>query len=137
MSSFVLDCSVTMSWCFEDEADAYSDRVLDASRGARILVPAVWPLEVANVLAVAERRKRLAEADSTRFLELLASLPIRSEETSFGRATGAILSLARELGLSSYNAAYLDLAMRSGVPLATRDRRLMAACRRSGVVRFR
>jgi len=125
-----------MSWCFEDEADAYSDRVLEASQRARILVPSVWPLEVANVLAVAERSKRLTAADSARFLELLGALPIITDETPFERATTEVLSLARRLSLSSYDAAYLELAMRSGCGLATRDRKLAAACRRSGVARF-
>lgn len=125
-----------MSWCFEDEADTYCDLVLEASQRARILVPSVWSLEVANVLAVAERNKRLTSADSARFLELLGDLPIITDETPFELATTEILSLARKLNLSSYDAAYLELAMRSGCGLATRDRKLMAACRRSGVVRF-
>ncbi len=136
MSTFVLDCSVTMSWCFEDEADAYSDRVLEASLGARILVPSVWALEVANVLAVAERKKRLTPADSSRFLELVAALPIEVDETSFQRATTGVLALARKLTLSSYDAAYLELAMRRGCPLATRDRKLRAACRKAGAARL-
>ncbi len=125
-----------MSWCFEDEADAYADRVLAATERARILVPSIWPLEVANVLAVAERRKRLTPADSARFLGLLGALRIAIDESPFERATTEVLSLAREYALSSYDAAYLELAMRSGAPLATRDRKLMAACRRSGVARL-
>ena len=125
-----------MSWCFEDEADAYSDRVLEASQGARILVPSVWSLEVANVLAVAERKKRLTPAASSRFLELVGALPIEIDETTFERATTEILSLARELALSSYDAAYLELAMRRGCPLATRDRKLRAACRKTGAARL-
>lgn len=125
-----------MSWCFEDEADAYSDRVLDACRASTVLAPSIWVLEVANVLTMAERRKRLLATESARFVELLENLPIEISEISFARATGPVLALSRELGLSSYDAAYLDLAARSSSPLATRDRKLMAACRRCGVARF-
>ena len=136
MTAFVLDCSVTMAWCFEDEADSYSDHVLDACASSTILVPSIWQLEIANVLVTAERRRRLTPTDSARFLELLGNLPIETSEVSFGRATGPILALARELALSSYDAAYLELALRSGSSLATRDRKLMAACRKAGLARF-
>ncbi len=78
----------------------------------------------------------MAPADSARFLALLGALPIVVDETGFARATTEVLSLARELRLSSYDASYLELAMRSGSALATRDQKLMAACRRSGVARF-
>jgi predicted nucleic acid-binding protein len=125
-----------MSWCFEDEVDAYTERVLASCAQSKALVPSVWSLEVANVLAIAERRKRLTPTESARFLELLGELAIEHADVPFTRATGSVLTLARELGLSSYDAAYLDLAVRSSLPLATRDRKLMAACRRSGVERF-
>lgn len=125
-----------MAWCFEDEADRYSDRVLEAMAEARAAVPSIWPLEVANVLVVAERRGRLAEADSARFVELLGSLAIRVEDMSFDKATGSILALARERKLSTYDASYLELAMRTGMPLATKDRALRRACRKTGVEVF-
>lgn len=134
--SLVLDCSVAMSWCFEEEASDYADRVLDALEEGEALVPSVWPLEVANVLVVAERRGRLKVGESARFLELLQSLPIFVEEVSLPRATGAVLSLARELDLSVYDASYLELAMRSGVALATHDQALAKAADAAGVPRF-
>ena len=133
MNPFVLDCSVTMAWCFNDECDAYSDAVLDALKSTEALVPGIWPLEVANVLLVAERRKRLEQAASTRFLELLGALPIVVEESTRQRAFGPVLAAGREHGLSSYDAAYLELAMRHGLALASRDAKLRAACDQSGV----
>lgn len=132
----VLDCSVTMAWAFEDESDGYSDAALEALASTRALVPSLWPLEVANVLALAERRKRLRPADTARFVALFAALPIVVEETPFDRATSTILDLARDHKLSTYDAAYLELAMRSGARLATRDRALAKAARTAGVDRF-
>lgn len=133
MSRFVLDCSVTMAWCFEDEADAYADAVMDRLATGSALVPSLWLLEVANVLLAAERRRRLTEADSMRFLEVLAQLPVEVVETGgLSRAAG-LLGLGRAHRLSAYDAAYLDLAMREGVPLATRDAALRAAAKRNGV----
>ena len=132
----VLDCSVTMAWCFEDECDDYADAVLDGLAEARGVVPSIWALEVANVLVVAEQRGRLKEADASRFVELLRSLPIAIEEIPPDRALGSVLSLAREYELSSYDAAYLELAMRTGAPLASRDEGLRAACSTSGASLF-
>jgi predicted nucleic acid-binding protein len=134
---FVLDCSVVMAWCFEDESVGYADAVLGALESAEALVPGLWPLEVANILLVAERRGRLSEAASARFVELLRGLPISVDGEGPVRALGSILPLAREQSLSSYDAAYLELAMREGVPLATLDRRLGEAASRSGVQLFR
>jgi predicted nucleic acid-binding protein len=130
---FVLDCSITMAWCFADEADGYADAVLDLLPGAEALVPAIWPLEVANVLLVAERRKRINEAQLARLVELLRSLPVIVDRGTLDRVMGAVLPLAREHKLSAYDAAYLELAMREGIPLATRDDRLAEAAHRCGV----
>lgn len=135
MSRFVLDCSVAMAWCFEDEPDAqaYANSVLGALETDSAVAPSIWPLEIANVLAVAERKDRLREAESARFLELLHLLPIEIDPHTHARATGPILALARRRGLSSYDAAYLDLAMREGLPLASLDKALVAAAESSGV----
>ena len=133
MSGFVLECPVAMSWCFEDEAAPYTESVLDRLAGEEARVPAVWPLEVANVLQAVERRRRLTEAQSRRFVELLSTLPIHVDETTPARAMDGILSLAREQSLSAYDAAYLELAMREGLPIATRDLPLTEAARRCGV----
>ena len=133
MSRFVLDCSVAMAWCFADEADAVADSVLDRLSQDVALAPSIWLLEVANVLVVAERSGRISSADAARFLDLLAALPIVIDETTRERAWGLIAGLGREHGLSSYDAAYLELAMREGVPLASRDAALRSAAEASGV----
>lgn len=129
----VLDNSVVMAWCFRDVGDGYADAVLGSLAGSEALVPGIWPLEVVNVLAAAERLRRLTETDSARFLALLADLPIRVIQEPPQRITGEILALARETGLSSYDASYLDLAMREGAPLATLDDGLRKAAARVGV----
>lgn len=134
MKKFALDCSLTMAWCFEDEATPYSESVLEALAEGEAIVPPIWHLEVANVLIVGERKKRLAPAQSLRFVELLQSLPITLDIDV--RPIGELLGLARDQGLSSYDASYLDLAVRNGLPLASLDRHLLEAADRYGVARF-
>ncbi len=92
----VVDNSVVMAWCFRDVGDGYADAVLDSLTGTEALVPGIWPLEVANVLVAAERRRRLTETESTRFLALLADLPLRVVQEPPQRLTGEILALARD-----------------------------------------
>ena len=133
----VIDNSVVMSWCFKDESNKYADFVLDSLQKSSAIVPPVWPLEVVNVLLVAERTKRLSEADSMRFLTLLNQLPITVEEGQSEEIMLRTLSLAREYGLSSYGASYLDLAMRKGLPIATLDKGLRAAAQKTEVPIFR
>ena len=96
-------------------------------------VPSIWPLEVCNVLLVAERKKRIGAADSTRFIALLAELPIIVAAEPPERMLTEIFLLAREHNLPSYDAVYLDLAMRHGLPIATRDKKIRAAAKRSKV----
>lgn len=136
MTALVLDCSVTMAWCFEDECDPYAEAVLSSLGDAQALVPPIWPLEVVNVLLVAERKKRLHRADSSRFLELLGGLPIIIDQGVSLMKLGGILSRGRELVLSAYDTAYLELAEREGLPVATCDARLRAACKKSGLRLF-
>ena len=136
MSELVLDCSVTMAWCFDDECDPLADAVLDAIGDADVWVPSLWQTEVANVLLVAERRKRLTSPDSARFIELLARLPILIDGTGHERALGSVIAKGRELGISAYDASYVDLAERRGATLATRDKRLMEVCRSTGIDLF-
>ena len=122
-----------MTWCFEDEKSSYADRVLGRLSKGSAMVPSVWPLEVTNVLLVAERNHRLSESDSVRFLELLRCLPIFIEQEPPARTLGEVMALARGYRLSSYDASYLDLAMREGVPIATLDKKLRQAAKRSKV----
>ena len=131
--TFVLDASVALMWCFETDASGYANAVLDSLASATAAAPAIWPLEIGNALIVAERRGLSETADSTRFLSLLRKLPITLEQETPRRMFGEILTLARDQQLSTYDASYLDLAMRSGLPIATRDRALRQAARRCGV----
>ena len=134
---FVLDASVTMAWCFVDEASAFSEAVLDRLRGDEgALVPGIWPLEVANVLLIGRRRGRLAEAQTGRFLELIRTLSIAVDTEAPIQRVETVLAVGREYGLWAYDAAYLETAMRHGVPLATQDERLRAAAARAGVQLF-
>jgi predicted nucleic acid-binding protein len=130
---FVLDASTTLAWCFEDEASARAEQVLDNLADSEAFTPALWQLEVSNALLGAERRGRLTQAESARFLELLHQLPIRIEETPRSRPWSEVLTLAREHHLSAYDATYLDLAMRLGLPLATLDEELRQAAIHCGV----
>ena len=130
MNEFVIDNSVVMTWCFKDETNQYADSVLDTLEFSTAFVPSIWPLEVGNVLLVAERKKRLSEADSTRFITLLAELPIAIEPEPPDRMMREILTLAREQQISTYDASYLDLAMRKGIPIATLDKGLKKAAKR-------
>jgi predicted nucleic acid-binding protein len=131
--NFVVDNSVVMTWCFSDETNKYSDAVLDSLNSSTAFVPSTWPLEVGNILLVAKRRKRLSEADSTRFIALIAELPIVIEQEEPERMKRDILALARKHKISTYDASYLDLAMRKGLPIASLDKDLRKAARRSRV----
>lgn len=130
---FVVDASVALAWCFSDEASALADRVLDRLEHDEALAPAIWPLEVANGLRSAERRGRLDLADLSRVRELLVSLPVQVEAVPLDAALGAVTELARQLDLTAYDAAYLALAARRGLALATVDDRLREACEQAGV----
>lgn len=131
--TFVLDCSVTMAWCFKDEASAYSDQILELLNKSEGLVPDLWLLEVCNVLVLAEKHSRIKVADSIRFMELLLNLPLNIEEAlNFNQAL-SILNISRQYHLTSYDATYLELALRKGIPLATQDHALRKASQKSGV----
>lgn len=130
----MLDASVTLCWLFEDQATAYTDGVLDRIAGeGEALTSAIWPLEVANALAVAERRKLIKAARSAAFVEALRQLPIRIEPTGAERVFSEVLEASRRYRLSAYDASYLDLAIREALPLATVDGPLRNAARAAGV----
>ncbi len=117
--SLVLDASVSLAWCFEDESSAIADRVLDRLVHQRALVPAIWPFEVANALIVAERKKRLTGRDTAAMLNRLGRLPIDVDRQPAEAVFDAVLAVARKYKLSAYDAAYLCLAKREKVPFAT------------------
>ena len=129
----VLDCSIALAWCFEDEASAAADSVLDRLVDETAVVPSLWHLEIANALALSERKRRITKAQCIEFISLVEGLPIVVDLETAPRALGSVLELARAEKLTSYDAAYLELAVRLGVPLASHDRDLRQAARRLGV----
>ncbi len=131
--NFVLDCSIAIAWCFEDEATEFTDSVLEGLAQGSAKVPSIWFLEVANVLAISERRGRTNQAKITQFLRLLGSLPITVDAKSGEKAFTDVLTLARTHKLTSYDAAYLELALREGLALATLDEELKRVASKLGV----
>ncbi len=134
---FVLDNSVVMRWLLNDgspERLAYAAKVLDLlSQGTgAALVPGVWSLEVANVLVKAQAKGLVTEARASAFVGLLAQMAITADADTAARALGDTLQLARRFKLSSYDAAYLELALREGLPLATLDADLQNAMKQVG-----
>lgn len=128
---FVVDASVTLAWCFEDEATPETEAILDLLAEETAVVPALWELEVANVLLLGERRGRLTEAQSARFMALLQQLPILVDAANADMTN--VLGTGRRHMLTAYDAAYLVLAQREGLPLATLDARLREAAEAVGV----
>jgi predicted nucleic acid-binding protein len=136
VAEFVLDGSLALAWFFKDEADRYADAVAGRFPTDRAAVPAIWPLEIANAVLTGERRQRSTEAQATKWLGYVGSLPIAVDEATNDQAWGDVLSLARAHHLSAYDAAYLELALRRGLPLATLDDKLKAAASAVGVPGF-
>lgn len=130
---FVVDASVALAWCFADEASDTADRALGRLEHEEAIAPGIWPLEVANGLRAAERRGRLDLADLSRVRDLLLSLPVQVEPVDLRLALGEVAEIARSLELTAYDAAYLALAARRGLALATVDDRLRRAAASSGV----
>ena len=127
MSVFVLDCSVASAWLFEDEATAETDALLDQLANGAALVPLHWRLELGNVLVQAERRGRITPAQVAASVELVSRLPIEVDAETDTRSFREVLALARSTNLTTYDAAYLELALRRGLRLATQDRALVRA----------
>ena len=129
----VIDASVALAWCFRDERTEATATLLERVQTDAAAVPSLWHLEVANVLALAERRGRITPAESTELIALLETLEIVVDEETASRALGRVLDLARAERLTAYDAAYLELAMRLGLPLASKDADLCDAAERLGV----
>ncbi|MEH2122738.1 type II toxin-antitoxin system VapC family toxin [Nostoc sp.] len=130
---FVLDCSVAISWCLVDENDDYANAILAMMPDSEAFVPGIWSLEIANTLVVAERRNRITQEQSKQAIALLQSLLIQVDPVTDAKALDATLKLARQEALAAYDAAYLELALRLQLPLATLDTRLAEAATRCGV----
>ena len=130
----MLDASVTLCWFFEDQATPFSEAVLDRlNDGNEAVVAAIWPLEIVNTMAVAERRKLVNAAQIAGFMEQLRELTIVVDPLPPERVFGAVFETARRYGLSAYDAEYLELAAREVLPLATMDRQLRDAAVVAGV----
>ncbi|MEH2143010.1 type II toxin-antitoxin system VapC family toxin [Nostoc sp.] len=130
---FVLDCSVAISWCLVDENDDYANAILAMMPDSEAFVPGIWSLEIANTLVVAERRNRITQEQSEQAIALLQSLLIQVDSVTDAKALDATLKLARQEALAAYDAAYLELALRLQLPLATLDTRLAEAATRCSV----
>ena len=123
-----------MSWFFDDEATTATDELLDQlNSDGRAIVAAHWALEVGNTLLMAERRKRSSVAESSHFLAIIDALPIEADQEAISRASTASMALARAQGLTLHDSAYLELAMRRRLPLATLEKQLRAAAKKTGV----
>ena len=134
MTAFVLDCSIAVTWCFDDEASDEADALLDRLQEQGAAVPSLFPLELGNILALAERRGRIPASGLLPRLELIASLPIEVDPNTAAMALRETLTLARRHALTTYDASYLELALRKGAALATRDKALVLAAQRTGVM---
>jgi predicted nucleic acid-binding protein len=130
---FVLDCSVAISWCLVDENNPTANAILAIMPDCEAFVPGIWSLEIANVLLVAERRNRTTQKQSEEAIALLQSLLIQVDTATDANALSLTLVLGRQEGLAAYDAAYLELALQLGLPLATIDTRLAKAATRCDV----
>jgi len=137
MQRFVLDCSIAVAWFFEDEFNEYCERIRQAllSKGVVAVTPAIWPVEVSNVLYQAERRKRIGAEQVNQAVRVLSQLPIEVDYLPLG-GMGHVLRLCRTYTLTSYDALYLELALRENIPLATGDKKLTAAAIAAGADMF-
>ena len=131
----VLDASVTLAWSFDDEQNSYADGMLTrlTSGQATAAAPPIWPAEVVNGLLIAERRGRHTADQTTRLVADISQLPVAVETGGLALLGPAVLTLARAHNLSIYDAIYLELALRLGLPLATVDTRLSRAAPTAGV----
>lgn len=131
--AFVLDASMTLAWVFPDEATEATDRLLESLLERQAYAPGLWPIEVANAFLAATRRRRLEASRWPWIRHSLDSLPIAVEPVDPARVGSAVIELAQDRGISVYDAMYLELALRMGLPLATLDERLAAEARAVGV----
>lgn len=130
---FVVDASVTMAWCFDDEKNNYTEAILDRLSTDTAVVPAIWPLEVINVLIQAERKGRLTTSEADQFLLTLGELPIVVMDLRWPSDAEPLILRARQSRLTAYDTAYLVLALRQGCAIATQDRELKEAASDLGI----
>lgn len=130
---FVIDASAILAWCFEDEWPRDRDKLMDRLLEGGMIAPSHWPLEVANSLWESERRRRISAADATDFIETVDDLGVRIDVETPRRAWGDIYQLARDDKLTTYDAAYLELALRMDGTLVSKDTDLVRAAKKRGV----
>ena len=134
MTLCVLDASVALAWSFKDEVSPYATFIVRSAKSSRAVAPVIWPLEVNNALISAVRRERIDELVANRIRDTLDRLPVDIDsEIAVASLGQRILRLGIEHGLSAYDASYLELAMRRGLPLATQDERLLRAAGAAGI----
>lgn len=134
MNGIVIDASMTLSWCFPDEQTPLSLDVLDRLKaGEQALMPAFWSLEVLNSLLIGERRGRISQEQTQAFLRELRTLGATLDYASMEQVCGTIQTICRDHRLTPYDALYVELALRSGCPLATLDQPQRDAARSLGV----
>jgi len=134
MAAFVVDASAALAWCFEDEATEWSEDLKRRLRdGDQVVVPAHWPLEISNGLLTGVRRKRIKPGKPAMFWDELALLPATVETALSPNESKSVLTLCEKHGLTVYDAAYLELALRKKLPIATLDRDLRQAAASEGV----
>jgi len=132
-AAFILDASVAMTWLFKEETTPQSAALLARLDVETALVPALWYIELANVMALAEKKRRISSIDTASFISDLGQLAIEVDADSANRAFTELLPLCRDHGLTAYDAVYLDLAIRRRLPLATLDQALRKAARKLDV----
>lgn len=130
----IIDASVALSWLFADEFSPASEDLLERSANMGVVVPAHWPLELANGALMGERRKRVKPAETARWMLQIGALEAQLDPDTGRNALGQLLPVARAHGLTLYDAAYLELGVRCGSPLATFDKRLAKAARNLDLV---
>ena len=133
-AAFVVDCSVAMAWLFHDEGTPKTVALLNRLASETALVPAWWFIEITNVLAMAERKGRVTPAQSDAFIADLSTLAIEGDDEAPDRAFTHLLPLCRTHRLTSYDAMYLELAVRRNLPLATLDDDLRRTAKKVGVI---
>jgi len=131
--AFIIDCSIAMAWLFHDEATPKTTALLHRLANDTAVVPAWWFVEITNVLAMAERKGRIVPTQSDAFIADLSKLGIERDDEAPDRAFSHLLPLCRAHRLTSYDAIYLELAIRRSLPLATLDLDLRRAAKKTGV----
>lgn len=133
MAAFVLDASLALAWVLKGERTSRTETLLAEAGAHGAIVTTLWPLEIANVLMLYERKKIFTSADRAKAIATYSSLPITTDDQTAARAWGKAFDLALDHKLTVYDAGYLELALRAGLPLATLDGALCRAATALGV----